>query len=34
MRLQDKVIIVTGAAHHIGQAYALRCAQEGAKLVI
>ncbi|MDE2969324.1 MAG: SDR family NAD(P)-dependent oxidoreductase, partial [Chloroflexota bacterium] len=34
MRLQDKVIIITGAAHHIGQAYALRCAQEGAKLVI
>ena len=34
MRLQDKVIIITGAAHHIGQAYAVRCAQEGAKLVI
>ena len=34
MRLKDKVVIITGAAHHIGQAYALRCAQEGAKLVI
>ena len=34
MRLQDKVVIVTGAAHHIGQAYAVRAAQEGAKVVI
>ena len=34
MRLQDKVVIVTGAAHHIGQAYAVRAAQEGAKVVV
>ena len=34
MRLQDKVVIITGAAHHIGQAYAVRAAQEGAKVVI
>ena len=34
MRLKDKVIIITGAAHHIGQSYAVRAAQEGAKLVI
>ena len=34
MRLKDKVIIITGAAHHIGQVYAVRAAQEGAKLVI
>jgi NAD(P)-dependent dehydrogenase (short-subunit alcohol dehydrogenase family) len=33
-RLQDKVIIVTGAARHLGQAYSVRLAQEGAKLVI
>ena len=34
MRLKDKVVIITGAAHHIGQAYAVRCAEEGARLVI
>ena len=33
MRLKDKVVIVTGAATHIGQAYAVRLAQEGAKVV-
>mgnify|MGYP000082463426 FL=1 len=33
MQLQDKVVIVTGAATHIGQAYAVRLAQEGAKVV-
>ena len=33
MQLKDKVVIVTGAAHHIGQAYAVRLAQEGAKVV-
>ena len=33
MQLQDKVVIVTGAAPHIGQAYAVRLAQEGAKVV-
>ena len=34
MKLKDKVIIITGAARHLGQAYAVRLAQEGAKLVI
>ena len=34
MRLQGKVIIVTGAARHLGQAYAVRLAQEGAKLTV
>jgi NAD(P)-dependent dehydrogenase (short-subunit alcohol dehydrogenase family) len=34
MRLQDKVIIVTGSAQGIGKAYALRLAEEGAKVVI
>ena len=33
-KLQDKVIIVTGAARHLGQAYSVRLAKEGAKLVI
>jgi NAD(P)-dependent dehydrogenase (short-subunit alcohol dehydrogenase family) len=32
-RLQDKVIIVTGAARNIGRAYAVRLGQEGAKIV-
>ncbi|GAB3068749.1 glucose 1-dehydrogenase [Salinicoccus sesuvii] len=31
-RLQDKVILITGAASGLGQASALRAAQEGAKL--
>ena len=34
MRLQDKVIIVTGSTTGIGKAMAKRCAQEGAKVVI
>ena len=34
MRLKDKVIIVTGSTTGIGKAIALRCAKEGAKLVI
>ena len=34
MKLKDKVIIITGAARHLGQAYAIRLAQEGAKLVV
>jgi NAD(P)-dependent dehydrogenase (short-subunit alcohol dehydrogenase family) len=33
-RLQDQVIIVTGAARHLGQAYSVRLAEEGAKLAI
>ena len=32
--VKDKVIIVTGGAKHIGQAYAVRLAQEGAKVVV
>ncbi len=32
-RLEDQVIIITGAAGGIGQAYATRVAQEGAKVV-
>jgi NAD(P)-dependent dehydrogenase (short-subunit alcohol dehydrogenase family) len=34
MRLGGKVAIVTGAARALGRAYALRLAQEGAKVVI
>lgn len=34
MRLKDQVIIITGAARHLGQAYSVRFAQEGAKLAI
>ena len=33
-RLEGRVAIVTGGGHGIGKAYALRLAQEGAKLVI
>jgi len=34
MRLQDKVVIVTGSTTGIGKAIALRCILEGAKVVI
>ena len=34
MRLQDKVIIVTGSCTGIGKAIAIRCAAEGARVVI
>ena len=34
MRLQDKVIVVTGAAQGIGEAYAKGFAAEGAKVVV
>jgi|SRR5215204_1127588 len=34
MRLQDKVAIITGAGQGLGRAYALRFAQEGARVVI
>src|SRR3954463_9186565 len=34
MRLQDKVIIVTGSTTGIGKAIALRCALEGAFIVV
>lgn len=34
MRLQDKVIIVTGSTTGIGKAIALRCLAEGAKILI
>lgn len=33
-RLQDKVVVVTGAANGIGSAIALRCAAEGATVVL
>lgn len=34
MRLKDKVMVVTGGGSGIGQAAALRCAKEGAKIVV
>ena len=34
MRLKDKVTIVTGAAHGMGEAEASLFAQEGAKVVV
>jgi len=34
MRLEGKVVIVTGAARHIGQAFAVRAAREGASVVV
>ncbi|MDH5695134.1 MAG: glucose 1-dehydrogenase [Dehalococcoidia bacterium] len=34
MRLKDKVAIITGAGRGIGRAYALRFAEEGAKVVV
>jgi NAD(P)-dependent dehydrogenase (short-subunit alcohol dehydrogenase family) len=34
MRLQDKVIVVTGSTTGIGEATALRCLKEGAKVLI
>ena len=34
MRLQNKVIIVTGSTTGIGKAIATRCVQEGAKVVL
>jgi NAD(P)-dependent dehydrogenase (short-subunit alcohol dehydrogenase family) len=34
MRLQDKVIIVTGSATGIGKAIALRAVKEGARVLI
>jgi L-rhamnose 1-dehydrogenase len=34
MRLENQVVIVTGAARGIGRAIAMRCAQEGARVVI
>lgn len=34
MRLQNKVTVITGAAHGIGKAYARRFAEEGAHVVV
>ena len=33
-RVQDKVVVVTGAANGLGEATALRLAQDGAKMVL
>jgi 3-oxoacyl-[acyl-carrier protein] reductase len=33
-RLENRVVIITGGAHGIGKAYALRMAEEGANIVI
>ncbi len=33
-RLNDRVIIVTGGAQGIGKAFALRFAQEGARVIV
>jgi len=34
MRLKDKVMVISGGGSGIGQATAIRCAQEGAKIVV
>ena len=34
MRLQNKVTVITGAAHGIGKAYARRFAEEGAQVIV
>jgi len=34
MRLQNKVIIITGSTTGIGKAIAMRCAEEGAYVII
>ena len=34
MRLQDKVAVITGAGQGIGRAYALRFAEEGARVAV
>jgi glucose 1-dehydrogenase len=34
MRLRDKVVLVTGAGQGIGRGIALRCAEEGARVII
>jgi 3-oxoacyl-[acyl-carrier protein] reductase len=34
MRLHNKVVVITGAAHGIGKAYASRFAEEGAQVVV
>ena len=33
-RVQDKVVVVTGAANGLGEAIALRLAHDGAKMVL
>ena len=34
MRLAKRSVIITGGGHGIGRAYALRCASEGAQVVV
>lgn len=34
MRLQDKVAIITGAGQGLGEAFAMRFAEEGAKIAV
>jgi len=34
MRLEDKTVVITGAASGIGRSTAERCAEEGARVIV